>query len=78
MQAMGALVGVVAGAFFLLAGIATLADYGRFGSKTVNGIPRIFRFGTVETHRRVLGIGYLAGGFLMFVVGSAALVAYLA
>jgi hypothetical protein len=71
---MGALVGVIVGAFFMLAGIASLADYGQFGSKTVNGIPRVFRFGTVDTHRRVLGI---AVGSVMFVIGLAALVAYL-
>lgn len=74
---MGALLAVVFGAFFVLAGIAVLADYGQFGTRTVNSIPRVFRIGTVDTHRRVLGIGYVAVGSVMFVVGLAVLVAYL-
>ncbi len=53
-----------------------LTDYREFGTR-MNSIPRVFRFGTVETHRRVLGLGWASVGLLMFLIRLGALVSYL-
>ena len=43
----------------------------------MNTIPRLFRFGTVDTHRQVLGLGWGAVGLLMFLLlGLGALLSY--
>lgn len=73
----GRLTGIVGGGSSLGAGLATLTDYRRFGTTTVNTIPRLFRFGTVDTHRQVLGLGWGAVGLLMFLLlGLGALLSY--
>jgi hypothetical protein len=77
LKSMGALAGIIGGAFFLCAGVAMLNDYKQFGTRTVNSIPRVFRFGTVETHRLVLGLAWAVGGLLGFLLGLGALVGYL-
>ena len=75
---MPALVAILCGAVFLFAGIAAFVDYHAFGTRMVNTVPDVFRFGTTDQHRRVLGVCWAVLGLLFFVVGIAVLVAYLA
>jgi hypothetical protein len=61
------LIGVV----FAACGVVTLADYRRFGSRMIEGLPAWMRFGTVTRHRRVVGGGYLGFGLLLVLLGIA-------
>lgn len=63
------LVPLVAGAVFGAAGTATLADYRRFGTRMIEGVPAWMRFGTVTQHRRVVGGAYLGFGLLLALLG---------
>ncbi len=62
------------GVVFAACGVVTLADYGGFGSRMIEGLPDWMRFGTVTRHRRVVGGGYLAFGLLLVLLGLADLV----
>lgn len=73
----GFLVGVLAGGFFLIVGIATIKDYRHFGTWIVKSIPGPLRIGTIQTHRRFLGVGYSALGSVIFLIEAVGLIAHL-
>lgn len=65
---------LVAGIVFGGCGVVTLADYRRFGTRMIEGVPSWMRVGTVAQHRRVVGGAYLGFGLLMVLLGIADLV----
>jgi hypothetical protein len=63
------------GAAFAVIGFLMVRNRGDFGSRFVESrIPKIFRIGDVETHRKVLGWAYLVLGSLFAVIGIALLI----
>jgi len=65
---------LVAGIGSVMSGLAMLTNYRGWGTSTVLNIPKFFRMGDVDTHRKILGVGYLGVGLVFLVVGFAALV----
>ena len=65
---------LIGGIGFVLSGLALLTNYRGWGTSNVLNIPKLFRMGDVDTHRKILGVGYLGIGLVFLVVGLAALV----
>ena len=69
LSAPGAVLTLMLGLGFVLMGLATLSDWHGYGTRTVEGIPKVFRMGSVSAHRKVLGAGWLAFGALLAAIG---------
>ena len=68
------LLGILLGVVLLLLGVAMITNYRSLGTQIVEKtVPKFFRVGEVETHRKYLGYSYLGGGVLFVVIGIAVL-----
>jgi hypothetical protein len=71
-----AIVAIFGGLLFTGAGVAVLRDLGGRGTRMAERGPSWTRMGSVDQHRRTLGVGYLVLGLVLLGVGVGMVVSW--
>jgi hypothetical protein len=70
----GGVLAIVFGAVLAVLGLTLVSDYRNLGTKILEKtMPNSLQTGGPEKYRKTLGTGYLIGGILLAVVGTAVL-----
>jgi hypothetical protein len=74
MWSVGAVLGIIFGLILVGLGGIMVSNYQTWGTQIVEKtVPRTFRVGDADIHRKFLGYSYLAGGLLFIIVAIAVL-----